>query len=101
MESVCSAVSDPCLRRSVRRAGALLLMLVREIVRGVFVGDVQLLSDSTACRGPPRAPGAGNIEGMERFCRVAARGWKNTREYGGNGEAESAYHRSCAVRAGP
>ena len=65
MECLCSAVSDPCLRRSVRRAGALLLMLVREIVRGVFVGacvDVQLLSDSTACRGPPRAPGAGREE---------------------------------------
>ena len=44
-------MSDPCLRRYVRRAGVLLLVLVREIVRGVFVGacvEVQLLSDRTA-----------------------------------------------------
>ena len=39
MECLCSAVSDPCLRRYVRRAGVLLLLLlVRETVRGVFVG---------------------------------------------------------------
>ena len=30
----CSAVSDPCLRRYVRRAGVLLLLLVPEIVGG-------------------------------------------------------------------
>ena len=56
MECFCSAVSDPCLRRYVRRAGVLLLVLLREIVRGVFVGaciDVQLLSDRTA-RGAAR-----------------------------------------------